>query len=322
MAFAMGQETSIERFIRYLRQSAQLQSNSRHGAVLRQQPPGFARAALDLHFPVRRQAETEYIYCIKLPSFECTPRAPAAATVQPLSLRQAAVRQRYRPRYQPYSLYPRPSGVTTPFTQLAQQAAAQHQWIPHEMVKIGKSKRPAHRFHEILGAFQNLGVQVPLLQHIRSTDDPQTTLQKAKFIDSVVFLLKVQDIGTAEEDIRKDLGISLEQRFIDNFLSCLDEEQKKPFQDNAGMTEWVLMDSGLAVDLQWSFRYSQLCRSHLDVRVSMGAYGHFLPRGDEATRQLRTRGLNSYLQRNMSKKLPPEFRILFQPTNFCFENHT
>ena len=194
-----------------------------------------------------------------------------------------------------------------------QAAARQREWIPHEMVKIGKSENPARRFHEILGAFQNLGVQVPLLQHIRSTDDLQTTLQKAKDIDSVVFLVKVQDIGTAEEDIRKDLGISPQdqQGFIENFLSCLDEGQKKPFKDDTGMTEWVLMDSGLAAVLQQNFRYSQLCRSRL------GTYGYSPPSGDEATRQLRARHANYNIQRNRSKKLPPEFLISFQ-TNFRY----
>ena len=232
----MGQEFSTE----YLRQPA----------IHRPSIPAWCQqilgAQLNLDRSVRRQVapKTEYIYCVKLPNFVCTPSqgtsVPESTAAQPQPLRRQTVQQ----RHQPYSLYHRHRITNMALTRqfvVLQAAARQREWIPHEMVKIGKSENPARRFHEILGAFQNLGVQVPLLQHIRSTDDLQTTLQKAKDIDSVVFLVKVQDIGTAEEDIRKDLGISPQdqQGFIENFLSCLDEGQKKPFKDDTGMTEWV-----------------------------------------------------------------------------------
>ena len=309
--FMMGQEINTKNF-QYRRQPALHLPSTLYGPAWRHR----IFAALNLDEPVHQQAtKTEYIYCVKLPNFVCTPnqgtQVPELTAVQPL--RRQTVQQRYRP----YSLYPR-HRITSRLWAL-QAAGRQQEWIQHEVVKIGKSENPARRFHEILGVFQNLDIQVPLLQVIKANDDPQTTLQKAKLVDSVVFLVKVRDIGTAEEDIRKALGISLGQGFIDYFLSRLDEEHKKPFKDDAGMTEWVLMDSGLVADLQWNFHYSQLCQSHLNIHM-----GAFLPRGDEATRQLRARHLNYYIRRNMSKKLPPEFLISFQPTNFSyhFKNRT
>ena len=123
---------------------------------------------------------------------------------------------------------------------------------------------------------KTLDIQVPLLQVIKFKQmiRKQLFIKKPRLVDSVVFLVKVRDIGTAEEDIRKALGISPQdqQGFIDYFLSRLDEEHKKPFKDDAGMTEWVLMDSGLVADLQWNFHYSQLCQSHLNIH-----YGCLFP---------------------------------------------
>jgi hypothetical protein len=197
----------------------------------------------------------------------------------------------------------------------------------YEVVKIGKTKNPARRFHEILGAFQNLpGVQVPLLKEINSTDDPQTVLRKVKSqsCDPVIFLVKVRDIGTAEGDIRNAFGTPLGQGagFIDQFLASIsDEEQKKRFTADggySGMTEWVVMDAKLAAHLQTTFRV----QPYLFINP-LWPYG--TPSGEEVHQRLFTQGLNYYLsQRNRSTsfQIPPEFHISFPPTNFSYTLHT
>ena len=334
----MGQVNSVDDSIRHLRQSS-LQP------YIGRPAPALNIYNLDYILSRAHQAEKiEYIYCIKLPCFVCTPQsAPAqeyaAAQVQPLSELHShcprAVRRTRLRRYTPYSLNLRRSVTATPSETLgpvprpfagqwhdnvvrrqllgALAVPPRPQWTPHEVVKIGKSENLARRFHEILGAFQNLPeVQVPLLQEINSTDDLQTVLRKAKLLESVIFLVKVKDIGTAENDIRNILGRSLGQGFINHFLECLnDEEQKKPFEDNSGMTEWVLMDAELATHLQCKFRFNELYRSYLHLLPQT-------PKGSDVHRQLRAHGINYYIRRNRSANLPPRFHISFRPTNFSY----
>ena len=278
-----------------------------------------------------QSTETKYIYCIKLPHFGCKPLS-TSIQVQLSSQQCQGVRQARR--YAPYPSYPhRVSSTnvglgrtaasyigTSGYTALAKQL--QPQQTLYEVVKIGKTKRnPAQRFHEILGPFQNLPeVRVPLLQEISSTDDQQTVLQKVESCDDVIFLVEVQDIGTAEQDIRKALGIPLGQGFIDQFLASInDEEQKQHFKDDSGMTEWVVMDAKLATHLQTTFRI----QSHPFVRFNnniLWPYG--TPSGDEVRWQLLSQARDYYCQRIGSTSLPPGFHISFPPTNFSYTLHT
>ena len=246
---------------------------------------------------------TEYIYCIKLPHFECKPQSTSTHSSQ--AVRQAR-------RYAPYPLNFMGNAALTQLAKLLQP-----QQTLYEVVKIGKTKDPAERFHDILGPFQNLPeVQVPLLQEISSTDDPQTVLRKVKLCDPVIFLIKVRNIGTAEKDIRKAFGIPLGQGFIEQFLESISkEEQKKRFKKDSGMTEWVVMDAKLAVHLQTTFR------THLRPFVKFNILcPYHTPSGDEIYRQLFAEGSRYYSQRIRirSTSLPPGFHISFPPTNFSY----
>lgn len=221
-------------------------------------------SGLDLARPL--PCDTEYIYCIRLP-FSCISKAPVGKYVR-------VDHSRFIPRHHPYSrqiahfsrgrqqqqtISYHISGMpSTPTVNLQPST-------PQVVVKVGKTDNPARRFHEIFGAFQNLRVTEsdPLLQVIRGTDDPKVVLESVKVhkISSVVFLMEVQaqDIETAEKNIRGTLGVPLGQDFKESFLQSLaDEEQKKRFDSNAGMSEWILMDSALATNLQYKFHNNML----------------------------------------------------------------
>ena len=265
----------------------------------------------------------EYIYCVKLPHFGCKPQSTSTQDQRS----SQAVRQAQR--YAPYPSYPH--RVSSTNVGLGQTAAGyigtsgytalaklfQPPQTLYEVVKIGKTKDPAERFHDILGPFQNLPeVLVPLLQEISSTDDPQTVLRKVKLCDPVIFLIKVRNIGRAEKDIRKAFGIPLGQGFIEQFLESIsEEEQKKRFKKDSGMTEWVVMDAKLAVRLQTTFR------THLHPFVKFDILcPYHTPSGDEVYQQLFAEGSRYYSQRIRigSTSLPPGFHISFPPTNFSY----
>jgi hypothetical protein len=207
------------------------------------------------------------------------------------------------------------AALTSALTQLAK--LFQPQQTLYEVGKIGKTDNPARRFHEILGPFQNLPeVRVPLLQEINPTDDSQTVLRKVKSHDTVIFLVKVRDIGTAEGDIRKAFGTPLGLDFIDQFLASVSgEEQKKRFKKDSGMTEWVVMDAKFAAHLQTQFRVQPY--SFVNPLWPCG-----IPRGEDVYWQLFSQGLNYYYPRSIRSSLPPEFHISFQPTNFSYTLHT
>ena len=284
---------------------------------------------------------TEYIYCIKLPQFVCKSQATEENQVQ--YRRQARLQ-----RYAPYLRSRHQIGSTCSVG--LRQAAASHrcnigtsidiygtsdntaptqvnlaklfqpQQTLYEVVKIGKTKNPAQRFHDILGPFQNLPeVQVPLLQEINSTDDPQTVLRKVKSTtcNPVIFLVKVRDIGTAEGDIREAYGVPLGQEFIDKFLASVsNEQQKKNFKDDSGMTEWVVMDAKFAAHLQTTFHLQ-----HCPFVNTLWPCGK-TPSGEQVRRQLFSQHQTYFSSRRRSVSFPPEFDISFPPTNFSCTLYT
>jgi hypothetical protein len=262
---------------------------------------------------------TEYIYCIKLPQFVCKPQSTSTHSRQ-------AVRRDRRPT--PYPSYSHQvSSTNVGFRRLADyRGIVSRRFKPqqtlYEVVKIGKTDNPARRFHEILGPFQKFPeVWVPLLQEINSTDDPQTVLRKVKSHDTVIFLVKVRDIGTAEGDIRNAFGTPLGQGagFIDQFLASIsDEEQKKRFKGDSGMTEWVVMDAKLAANLQYKFRTQP--RPFVEIST---LWPYDTPSGEHVHQQLLIQRRNYYHQilRSRSTSLPPEL-ISFPPTEFSYTLRT
>jgi hypothetical protein len=149
-------------------------------------------------------------------------------------------------------------------------------------------------------------------------DSRMLILQKVRSCDPVIFLEKVRDIGTAEGDIRKAFGIPLGQGFVDKFLESIDEEQKKRFKADSGMTEWVVMDAQFAAHLQRMF-HSQFFPSDI---LNILPWPRGTPSGEEIHRQLFSQGHNYYSQRIGSISLPPEFHISFPPTKFSYTLRT
>ena len=168
--------------------------------------------------------QEEYIYCIWLP-FQCTSQGPS------------------------YQLDSVLWGLPPP--------------SPESVVaKVGITKNPAERLCDIYTAFQEFGEPQPLLSILSRSDDPQTAIMKAKSIDNIVFIEKVRNPGNAEKDIRTnivkttviDLGQpQLTEDFRELFKAKV-PQAKKCYLENVGITEWIIISTPLAKNLQKRFR--------------------------------------------------------------------
>ena len=180
-----------------------------------------------------------YIYCIKLPSFQCY-------TTQKSNPQQQA-------RFPP------------PFPQ--QQVAMMNSLFCHDpgglqelldarlytMVKVGISTNPARRLCEIMRGFEEFGAHDTEFSAIRESDSPDDTVGKGKLEDKVVFIKKCRNIGDAESQIRHLIGQQLGKAFQDQFTANLGDEKRSAL-NQVGMTEWVLINTDLMKAIQQQYR--------------------------------------------------------------------
>ena len=277
----------------------------------------------------------QYIYCVKLP-FNCGPNSSFRSALNlenPRCITPRLSGRRNRSIYHPYG---RPSTSRHPINALSLISMTwvdiinKPQWV---VVKVGISKDPARRLHEIFDVFEELGVQKQMyLGDISQTDTPEVCIRKAKSLDSIVFIQKVQDIGTAEGDVRNCLGRSLGEDFIKRFTS-----HRGRSLNSDGMTEWIVAEYGLVVDLQGKFRFGQLYtrwRKNLSEQLT----GQLrTPSGNEFFRQFFAHCLTYFASKGSARRQfedrgealmshPSSYRpqsqnviIKFEPTNFLYE---
>ena len=170
----------------------------------------------------RPNPQVTYIYCLKLPGFQCQIEA--------------------NPVPHP-DLYPPSIGVPKP---------------PHyTMVKVGISTEPATRLYNIMRGFEGFGAshKGTQFQHIQEGDSPDDTLEKGKFEENIVFIKKCTQLGDAERNIRKLIGHPEfnNEAFQEKFKKSLSGD-RQGYIDQVGMTEWVLVPTELTNLIQGDYR--------------------------------------------------------------------
>ena len=177
--------------------------------------------------------EQMYVYCIVLP-FTCT----AVRTDLEDTLTVSAGRRRPVPRQPPPESF---------------------------VVRVGITNDPAELLCGVFGVFRELGETKPLLGWLSRNDDPETAVAKAKSINNVIFIEKVQNPGNVDQDIRATLHMcdpSLMKSFTDSFAASIPEE-KKSCLDVLNIPEWIVMNIELAFMLREKFRDDGIFRPGL-----------------------------------------------------------
>ena len=192
--------------------------------------------------------------------------------------------------------------------------------LRQQVVKVGITDNPARRLHEIMDVFKKLGIEESPLQDIKSTDPPETAIQKAKssYNDCIIFIVKVtqQDIHAAEKKVRDFLTTSpLGDDFIESFKSHVVEEKRASLGD-AGMREWILADNGLMSHLRMKFRFDQLYGPTRRTGLEQLSGQLHTGSGEEFFIQLCARCIEYYQGLQRGIKIPPEVVISFRPANF------
>ena len=194
---------------------------------------------------------------------------------------------------------------------------------PSESVvaKVGITANPAERLCDIFNTFEQFGEPQPLLRHLSRSDDPQTTIAKAKSMDEVIFIEKVHTPGNAEHDIRDALQAGqpkLPQKFFTSFADCLPKE-KMGYLDVVGMTEWIMMKQELAIRfLQQKFRKSGI--------FELGLLTLKVPAGDHLFREVnhfcsqyfKIHKFPSPAMSGLHPLMIPTIFIEFKATNFAY----
>ena len=273
-----------------------------------------------LEHPTTNPDLIQYIYCVKLP-FNCGPNSSFRSALNLEIPRRRNIG--YHPYRRPFGIsrHPPNSLVALPPTSIsmALMDIMKPRWV---VVKVGISKDPARRLHEIFDVFEKLdGVQTQMyLGDISPTDSPEVCIRKAKSLDSIVFIQKVQDIGTAEGDVRMWLGRPLGEDFIDKFTSHVTGLSLS----RDGMTEWIVADYELVIDLRNKFCRGQLYRAdsytqavNTLAEVATGQPFIYTARGNVFFHQFCAHCFQNF--RRYSRPRSEVVVIQFEPTKFRYE---
>ena len=205
--------------------------------------------------------EVKFIYCIKLPGFECH---TSRSTTPEVQHRQDARRLQSGFEY----LAPMFGQGIFSQTTSALLDAYPLRWRPrvtplplptslpqYTMVKVGISTDPANRLRNIMGSFEEFGAtDGTQFNFISESDSPDAAVEKGKREENVIFIQKCCSLRNAEGDIRQLLGQNrLGQRFRDQFKESLSDVQES-YIKQVGMTEWILIPTALMSSIQQEFR--------------------------------------------------------------------
>ena len=200
---------------------------------------------LDCNVKIRQEIEASktFIYCIKLPGFEChtTLNQP---THQSQGVHFLQPDFQYMPQ-QPVALKP--------------------SLFEYTMIKVGVSKNPARRLHEIMRSIEGFGVAAAETQFkfIRESDPSSVTVEKGKSEDNVIFIQQCHSVKRpnkmdCESAIRQRIGRQeLSKRFRDEFKKSIFDRLEgdgESYVEQVGMTEWVLASTTLIGQIQQNMR--------------------------------------------------------------------
>ena len=266
--------------------------------------PRPARSLIAVAPPVSKAVT--YLYCVKLPGFECQRESTSKTSSYPHTFSQ----QR----------------LETSARRLRATLRSIRERSYYSMVKVGISTEPAERLYSIMRGLERFGANWSHFKEIGEIESPDDTVKNGRSEVNIIFIKKCCDIGSAESDIRKLIGDDCGQAFRDQFKRTLDDD-KQSYVDKVGMTEWVLMRNDLMEAIQNQYRQNwcsisfqqshddHLCRSGQKCTASLTPSSCHTVTGNEFFGQMR-----SFHFRVLTQRVTPTsyVKIKFPPTEFAY----
>ena len=188
----------------------------------------------------------------------------------------------------------------------------------YNVLKVGHSKNPAHRICEIMGAFEQLEAKDTKFLELSNGDPPDTAVENSRKEPKVVFIRKCRandeaEIEAVEAKIRQHIG-----------HSCVPDSQqlksqidtgKQKYLEKIGMTEWILMSTGLVECIKKQFQGNWITHSIYETEKIL--YG-LPPTGEQFYQQL-SQILGNYDREQQNKHQEVhQVQIKFKPTGFHY----
>ena len=243
-----------------------------------QGPYGYQLSDYNKKIRQEKEASKTFIYCIKLPGFECH-----TTLNQPTHQSQGG--HFLQPDLDPDDHDDRD------FQYMPQQPVAPRPSLPqYTMIKVGISTNPARRLHEIMRSIEGFGVpaaETHWFNVIRESDPPDATAEKGKSEDNVIFIQKCHSVKghiDYELEIRRLISDNqeLDKSFQEKFEESLDGDRPRSYVAQVGITEWVLAPMALIGKIRQYFR-----KWNWKDRTLMG-----YPGGDELYDLYKAKGLS------------------------------
>ena len=124
----------------------------------------------------------------------------------------------------------------------------------YTMIKVGISKNPAKRLHEIMRGLEGFGVPAEETQFkfISEGDPPDVyTAEKCMKEDNVIFIEQCHSVQEHQVDYEIQIrsliagNQGLDERFREEFENRLRDDKARGYMKDVGITEWVLAPTAL-----------------------------------------------------------------------------
>ena len=188
----------------------------------------------------------------------------------------------------------------------------------YNVLKVGHSKNPAHRIcSEIMKGFEEFGAQDTRFLQLRDGDTPDIAVEKSRNEPKVVFIRKCRayneaEIEAIEEKIRKHIGHLCIPDF-QQFRSRIDRD-KQQHLERVGMTEWILMSTGLVECIKNQFQRRWIAHSIYETEKGYG----LPPTGEQFLRQLCQVQCDYDREHQKEHQVVHQVKITFKPTDFTY----
>ena len=169
-------------------------------------------------------------------------------------------------------------------------------------------------------AFEEFGAQDTRFHHLRDSDPTDTAVENSRIEPKVVFIRKCRahnetEIEAVEANIRSLLGHSCAPDSV-QFKSRIDMEKQKHLKE-VGMTEWILMSTGLVECIKKQFQRRWIEYSMFETENRLYGLPELPPTGEQFLKQ-QCQVLWDYdREQQNTHQVVHEVQVKFKPTGFC-----